>query len=249
QVRHMTRLVDDLLDVSRITRGRIELRRENIDMRYVLQGAREATLPLLQASGQHIEVVLPDEPLTVDGDHARLTQVIANLFNNASKFMDRGKRIRVGAAREGDDIVVTIQDEGIGIPREFQSSIFEMFTQVDRSLERSQGGLGIGLALARSIVALHGGTIGVESEGQGRGSTMTVRVPASAAPAAAASATAASTAAARARAIDAGVWPGEPETSVRRDAFASGHETAAAADVATDGRTETSASAPSEAPS
>jgi signal transduction histidine kinase/ActR/RegA family two-component response regulator len=180
QVRHMTRLIDDLLDVSRITNGRIELRREVVDLRDILHAAREATLPLIEASDQHLEVALSEQALAVEGDPARLTQVVANLLNNASKFMDRGKRIHMGAAREGDEMVITVRDEGIGIPAEFQSAIFDMFSQVDRSLERSKGGLGIGLALARSIVDLHGGSIDVASEGEGKGSMLTVRLPAAA---------------------------------------------------------------------
>ena len=266
QVRHMTRLVDDLLDVSRITRGRIELRRGWIDVREVLQAAREATLPLLQAAGQSLDVALPDEPLVVDGDFARLTQVVSNLLNNSSKFMDRGKSIRMGASREGDDIVVTVQDEGIGIPTEFQSSIFEMFSQVDRSLERARGGLGIGLALARSLVSLHGGAIGVESEGPGKGSTMTVRLPeatAAAAGATTAGATAAAaTTAAAAHKIDASISPREPETSVRGEASArgadrarpdvpfAGAETFASvrADAPSAGQAETSSAGPGDAP-
>jgi signal transduction histidine kinase len=179
QVRHMTRLVDDLLDVSRITRGRIELRRERLDLLDVIQAGCEATQPIIDAAGQKLLIDTPGEPLPLEGDAARLTQVVANLLNNASKFMDNGKRIWLSAAREGDALLVTVRDEGIGIPEEFRSTIFEMFSQVDRSLERSKGGLGIGLALARSMVELHGGTIAIESEGPGKGSTVTVRLPAS----------------------------------------------------------------------
>jgi len=177
QVRHMTRLVDDLLDVSRITRGRIELRSEPLDLRDVLLAAREATLPIIEAAGQTVDLAVGHQALPLDGDPARLTQVLSNLLNNASKFMDAGGKIRVGAEHDGDGLVVTVQDEGIGVPPEFQSSIFDMFIQVDRSLERSKGGLGIGLALARTIVELHGGTIAIHSEGQGKGSTVTVRLP------------------------------------------------------------------------
>jgi CheY-like chemotaxis protein len=165
----MTRLVDDLLDVSRITRGRIELRSEPLDLRDVLLAAREATLPIIEAAGQTVDLAVGDQALPLDGDPARLTQVLSNLLNNASKFMDAGGKIRVGAEHDGDGLVVTVQDEGIGVPPEFQSSIFDMFIQVDRSLERSKGGLGIGLALARTIVELHGGTIAIPQRGTWEG--------------------------------------------------------------------------------
>jgi signal transduction histidine kinase len=175
----MTRLIDDLLDVSRITRGRIELRSHPIDLRDVLLAAREATLPLVESARQVIELAVPDAPLPMVGDAARLTQVIANLLNNASKFMDPAGKIQLSVEKMGEGYVVTVRDEGIGIPLEFQSSVFDMFTQVDRSLERSKGGLGIGLALARTIVELHAAPSAIQSEGDGKGSTVTVKLPSS----------------------------------------------------------------------
>jgi CheY-like chemotaxis protein/anti-sigma regulatory factor (Ser/Thr protein kinase) len=125
-----------------------------------------------------MDIAVPDEALLVDGDSARLSQVVSNILNNASKFTEPGGRIELTAGRDGQDLVVTVVDEGRGIPPNFLPRIFDMFTQVDRSLERSQGGLGIGLALARTIVQMHGGTIEAESEGVGKGTKLTVRLPA-----------------------------------------------------------------------
>jgi len=177
QLTHMTRLIDDLLDVSRITQNKLELRKERMELADVLRAAVEASRPLLTERGHDFGVDLPPEPIVLDGDLTRLAQVVANLLNNASKYTESGGRIRLGARRDGRDAVITVRDSGIGIPLDAQGRIFEMFTQVDRSLERSEGGLGIGLHLARQLVAMHGGTLSVHSEGAGRGSEFSVRIP------------------------------------------------------------------------
>ncbi len=177
QVRQMTRLVDDLLDVARITRGRIELRRERIDAAALVHGAVEAAKPLIAAAGHRLTVDLPPEPLWLDADPTRLTQVLLNLLNNAAKYTPAGGRLSVQVHREGDEAVLAVSDSGIGLAPEHQQSVFEMFSQVVPALERSQGGLGIGLALARGLVELHGGSIAARSAGTGMGSTFIVRLP------------------------------------------------------------------------
>jgi PAS domain S-box-containing protein len=176
QVDHMVRLTDDLLDVSRITRDRLELRRKPVDLSVVVHRAMESSDPLLKERRHTVSLALPASPLIVDADESRLAQVLYNLLGNAAKYTHPGGRIHVRAMRDGADAVITISDNGIGIARENLLSVFEMFTQVDSSLERSQGGLGIGLTLSRRIVELHGGTIEAASDGPGTGSTLTVRL-------------------------------------------------------------------------
>jgi PAS domain S-box-containing protein len=180
QLGQMTRLIDDLLDVARITQNRLELRRESRDIAEVLHAAVESSRPLLTARGHDFGVDLPPEPVFVDADLTRLAQVIANLLNNAAKYTDRGGRIRLTSRREGDQVTIRVRDNGIGIPKDAQGRIFEKFAQVDRSIERSHGGLGIGLHLARRLTELHGGTLTVNSEGPGRGSEFVVQLPQSA---------------------------------------------------------------------
>jgi PAS domain S-box-containing protein len=177
QVRLMERLMDDLLDVSRITRNRLELRRAPTELGAVLQQAVEACRPLCIAAGQRLSVRLPDEPVWLHADGMRLVQLFSNLLNNASKYSERGGHIRLDAARERDHVVVRVRDDGIGIPPELMPSIFDMFTQAERSLERSRGGLGIGLTLVRQLVELHHGTVTAHSDGDGRGSEFVVRLP------------------------------------------------------------------------
>jgi len=177
QLTHMTRLIDDLLDVSRITQNKLELRRERVELADVLHAAVESSRPLLTERGHDFGVDLPPEPIVLDADATRLAQVVSNLLNNASKYTERGGRIRLTGRRNGRDALVTVRDSGIGIPAEAQGRIFEMFTQVDRSLERSEGGLGIGLHLAQRLVAMHGGTLSVRSDGAGRGSEFSIRIP------------------------------------------------------------------------
>ncbi len=177
QVEHLIRLVDDLLDVSRITRGKIQLKRGRIELMAVLVKAVEMSSPLLEQRSHHLELPAAGEPLFVDGDPARLAQVLANLLNNAAKYTDPGGRIVVTAAGEGEQAVVRVRDNGAGIAPEMLPRIFDMFVQENRSIDRSQGGLGLGLAIVRSLVELHGGTVSVHSEGLGRGSEFVVRLP------------------------------------------------------------------------
>jgi PAS domain S-box-containing protein len=176
QVAHMVRLTDDLLDVSRITRNRLELRRTPVDLSVVVHHAMESSDPLLKERRHTVTLALPTVPLHVNADEGRLAQVLYNLLGNAAKYTHPGGRIHVRAMRDGPDAVITVSDNGVGIARENLQSVFEMFTQVDSSLDRSQGGLGIGLTLSRRIVELHGGTIEAASDGPGQGSTLTVRL-------------------------------------------------------------------------
>jgi PAS domain S-box-containing protein len=177
QTQHITRLVDDLLDVSRITRGKITLRPERLPVAAVVERAVEAIRPVAEARRQTVSVTLPPESLEVEGDSTRLVQVLSNLLSNASKFNNDFGRIAVTVSREGADVVIRVADNGIGIPRELVPRVFELFTQADRSLDRSQGGLGIGLTLVRLLVERHGGTVEAHSEGSGSGSEFVVRLP------------------------------------------------------------------------
>jgi two-component system, sensor histidine kinase len=181
QVNHLVRLVDDLLEVSRITRGKIELRKEVVQVASVLRNAIEASRPLLDAAGHTLDVDLPRAPLLVLADGVRLAQVFSNLLNNAAKYTDPGGRIALSARVEGRDVAVSVRDTGTGIPVEMLGRVFEMFTQVEREAGRAQGGLGIGLTLVKNIVELHGGTVQAFSEGAGRGSEFVVRLPLAAA--------------------------------------------------------------------
>ena len=178
QLQQMVRLVDDLLDVSRVSRGKIELRRADVDMASVLRTAIEASQPLMGERGHSLAARLPRERIVLDGDGARLSQVFWNLLNNAAKYTEPGGRIELDAAFQDGAVVVRVKDDGIGIPPEMQDRVFEIFTQVDRSLERSQGGLGIGLSIAKRLVEMHGGSIAVRSEGLRKGTEFTVRLPA-----------------------------------------------------------------------
>ncbi len=177
QVQHMSRLVDDLLDVSRVSQGKIELRRDRMPLSAAVGSAMEACRPLIEESRHQLSVSMPMEPIHVDADPTRLSQVIANLINNATKYTDPPGRIWVNVDREGDLAVIRVRDNGIGIPPDMLARIFDVFTQVDRSLDRAQGGLGIGLTLARRLVEMHGGTLEAFSEGLGKGSEFTVRLP------------------------------------------------------------------------
>ena len=171
------RLVDDLLDLSRITRDVLELRRQRVELRPIIEQAVETGRALADASRHRVELSLPDDPIYLDADRVRLTQVFSNLLNNAAKYMEAGGRIWVSAARDGGDVVVRVKDTGIGIPPDKLESIFEMFTQVDKTLERSRGGLGIGLTLVKRLVEMHGGSVTATSAGVGRGSEFAVRLP------------------------------------------------------------------------
>jgi two-component system CheB/CheR fusion protein len=177
QVDQMVRLVDDLLDVSRITHGSLELRRERVDLDRVLRAALETSGPVLSAAGHGFEVRLPTHPVFLDGDPTRLAQVFSNLLNNAAKYTPRGGRVTLEAEVEGDQAVIGVRDDGEGIPLSLLSYIFEMFAQADRTIERSHGGLGVGLTLVKKLVELHGGSVEARSEGPGRGSEFVVRLP------------------------------------------------------------------------
>ena len=177
QISHLVRLVDDLLEVSRITRGLIEVQREPVDLAFVLHSAVDTSRPVLDAAAHQLHLDLPPEPIIVHGDSVRLTQVFANLLNNSAKYTPPGGQIGISLRQEGSRAVVSVRDNGIGIPADLLGSVFEMFTQVDRSSRQAQGGLGIGLTLVRSLVAMHGGTVEARSEGIGRGSEFIVALP------------------------------------------------------------------------
>jgi len=177
QTHHISRLLDDLLDVSRVTRGKIELRKQPIDIVAVLRSTIETCRPLTSRKEHEVSVHLPSESIWVVGDSVRLEQVFCNLLNNAAKYTgDRG-RISLTVRGEEDYVVVHIRDSGIGIPPEMLSSVFDLFTQLEASLHRSEGGLGIGLTLVRNLVQLHGGTVEAHSAGRNRGSEFVVRLP------------------------------------------------------------------------
>jgi PAS domain S-box-containing protein len=177
QVEQLSRLVEDLLDVSRITRGKITLRHEPVEVAAVVQRAVETSRPVIEARRHHLEVHVPPEPLWVRGDATRLAQVLLNLLNNAAKYTDEGGRLELSVGRERDQVVLRVRDNGIGIPPEMLPNVFELFTQVDSTLERTQGGLGIGLTLVHRLVAMHGGTVEPYSAGRGKGSEFIIRLP------------------------------------------------------------------------
>lgn len=178
QVTHLVRLVDDLLDVSRITRGKIKLEMKLENAADVVAVALETVRPLIDAHKHTLTTTLPDEPVWISVDSTRLAQVLSNLLTNAAKYTPDGGHLSLEVRREGREVVFCIHDSGVGIPREMLSHIFDLFTQVDRSLARSQGGLGIGLTLVRRLVELHGGKVEAFSEGLGKGSDFIVRLPA-----------------------------------------------------------------------
>lgn len=177
QMQQMTRLIDDLLDIARITCNRLELRRERIELSDVVNAAVETSRALVEARGHELVVSLPPRPIYLDGDLTRLAQAMANLLNNAAKYTEKGGHIWVRAEREDGHAVISVRDTGMGIPGDMLPRVFDMFTQVDRSLERSQGGLGIGLTLVKQLVELHGGTVSAESAGPGKGSEFVLRLP------------------------------------------------------------------------
>jgi PAS domain S-box-containing protein len=177
QLGHMVRLIDDLLDVSRINRNKMELRRSRVSLADVVGSAVETAGPAIDAEGHELNVSLPQKPVHLDADLTRLAQVFSNLLTNSAKYTQKGGRIWLTAERRGAEVTVTVRDTGIGIPAESLGDIFDMFSQVDRSVERSTGGLGIGLALVKGLVEMHGGTVTAASEGEGKGSTFTVTLP------------------------------------------------------------------------
>lgn len=177
QVNHMVRLVDDLLEVSRISRGKIELRKAPVEVAAVVRSAVETSRPLIEAGGHQLAVAIPPEPLVLEGDLVRLTQVVANLLNNAAKYSEPGGQIWLAVRREGGGVAISVRDAGRGIPPNMLPRVFDPFVQVDRDPSRAQGGLGIGLTLVKSLVEMHGGSVEAYSKGPGHGSEFVVRLP------------------------------------------------------------------------
>ncbi len=177
QLSQLVKLIDDLLDVSRIATGKVVLRRERLDLRTVLDAALEASQPSIAAAGHRLELRTPQEPVWVLGDASRLAQVVGNLLNNAVKYTPDGGRIGLRLQQQGGDALLQVSDDGAGIPPEMLGKVFEMFTQINRTLDRAQGGLGLGLSLVRNLMDLHGGSVTVESAGLECGSTFSLRLP------------------------------------------------------------------------
>ncbi|HEY4310627.1 MAG TPA: ATP-binding protein [Pirellulales bacterium] len=183
QVEHIVRMVDDLLDVSRVMQGKIQLRQEPVDAAAIVQHALEEIRPDFAAQNQQLSFSVPPQPVWVNADPVRLAQIVANLLSNATKYTDAGGSVSVSVRNENDDVIIDVADSGVGIPPNMLSEIFTPFTQIGHSLDRTRGGLGIGLALVRDLVALHGGQVTATSEGIGRGSEFAVRLPRLEAPA------------------------------------------------------------------
>jgi signal transduction histidine kinase len=177
QLSHLVRLVDDLLDVSRVRQGKIELRREQIALSDILKTAVEASNPLITAGRHELLLDLPDAPVWLDADLTRLSQVVSNLLNNAAKYTPEGGKIVLLARRDRDEVLITVSDNGVGIPSAMLPQVFDLFTQVRDNLHRSHGGLGIGLALVKQLVEMHDGAIAAESAGPGKGSAFRLRLP------------------------------------------------------------------------
>ena len=178
QVKHLARLVDDLLDVSRLTQGNIRLRKEVVSLKAIVERAADAVRPLIESRAHDLRLELPADPIFLEADAARLEQVVSNLLDNAAKYTMPGGRIRVTVAREGAEAVVRVRDSGIGVPPDVLERVFEPFMQSDGSLARTEGGLGVGLTLVRSLVEMHGGVVEAASPGLGQGSEFVVRLPA-----------------------------------------------------------------------
>ncbi len=177
QANQLTRLVDDLLDVSRITRGKIKLQLDRLELASVIAGAVETSRPVIDARHHELVVSLPQRPIHLTGDLIRLNQVVANLLNNAAKYQNEGGRIELTVTREKDEAVISVKDHGVGIPPDMEAQIFELFRQGERTPDRAQGGLGIGLSLVKNLVEMHGGSVRVNSKGGGPGSEFLVRLP------------------------------------------------------------------------
>ncbi len=177
QVRQMAQLVDDLLEISRVTSGKVRLQKEAVDIATIVAFAIETSRPVLETDHHRLSIALPPDPVYVDADPLRMGQVLSNLLNNAAKYTQPGGQIRLAAASEGPEVVFRVRDNGIGIPPEMLSGIFDLFAQVDHSLDHSQGGLGLGLTLVRNLVEMHGGSVQALSEGLSRGSEFIVRLP------------------------------------------------------------------------
>ncbi len=177
QVEHMTRMIDDLLDIARLKRGLLMLRKETVDMSVIIHHAVESTQALIDDKKHHLNITFQDEPILVNGDPVRLTQIVENLLANAAKFTDEGGNILLDVYREGHELVMSVTDNGIGIPQRMLSKIFELFMQEERAVRKSSSGLGIGLSLVSQLVSLHGGTITASSKGAGQGSEFVFRLP------------------------------------------------------------------------
>ncbi len=177
QVQQLVRLVDDLLDVSRIMRGKIELRKERVQLADIIERAVETSRPLIEQRGHEFEITLPSSTVWLEADSIRLAQVVSNLLNNAAKFTENGGRIALTARRQEGEILISAKDNGIGIPHEFLNQIFDLFVQADHAANRAQGGLGIGLTLVRNLVELHGGQVTAASSGLGNGTEFLIRLP------------------------------------------------------------------------
>jgi signal transduction histidine kinase/ActR/RegA family two-component response regulator len=177
QLGHMARLIDDLIDISRISRGKLQLRREPTDLISVARSVAEATLPICDAMRHELRVTFPSEPIYVDADPTRLAQVVGNLLNNACKFTTSGGRISLVVEQDHEEVLIRVQDTGIGISADYLPRVFDLFTQADSSIERTRSGLGIGLSLVKDVVEMHGGSVSVESAGPGQGSEFIVRLP------------------------------------------------------------------------
>ncbi|MEO7742365.1 MAG: PAS domain S-box protein [Usitatibacter sp.] len=184
QVEHMSQLLDDLLDVSRIARGHVELKKKWIDLTSVIGGAIDAARPLLDRKGHALALDLPRETLRLEADPVRLTQILSNLLTNAAKYTDPGGQIQLRACQDGDRVTLSVRDNGIGISADMKTRLFDLFAQATPALHRSEGGLGIGLALVKAFVEKHGGTVVAKSDGAGRGSEFTVSLPIGRAPSA-----------------------------------------------------------------
>ncbi|HZY18580.1 MAG TPA: response regulator [Ramlibacter sp.] len=178
QADHMARLIDDLLDVSRIVQGKVVVKPEKLPLASLVERSAEAALPKMESRSQTLQIELPDEPVVIDGDAVRLAQVLSNLINNASKFSPLDSRIQLRASYRDGQLTILVKDEGTGIDPAFLPHIFDLFAQADQSLDRSQGGLGIGLTLVKHLVELHGGTVEAHSAGIGKGTEVTVTLPA-----------------------------------------------------------------------
>jgi len=177
QVGHMVHLINDLLDIARVSSGKLVLQMQPADLRDIVATAVETSRPLVDAAGHALAVDLPSRPVPVQVDPVRISQVLSNLLSNAAKYTPQGGRIALGVQVEGEEVRVTVADNGVGIAADMLGEVFEMFTQVARSIERSNGGLGIGLSLVRRLVELHGGSVSARSAGVGLGSTFVVRLP------------------------------------------------------------------------
>ena len=177
QLNHLIRLVDDLLEVSRISTGKIELRRERLELAAAVLSAVETVRPMMEAAHHRLDISLPPEPVMLEGDFVRLAQVVGNLLSNAAKYTDPGGRVALSMRREQGEAVVSVRDSGVGIAPEQLPQLFDMFAQAEGTRYRAQGGLGIGLALARRLAELHGGRVEARSDGAGKGSEFRVYLP------------------------------------------------------------------------